>query len=1296
MSGMLKNLIKNISSWSELEDGIAGLPTEHDRGYAFEEFCHAFFILDPVFQFKAVYSQNEIPASILKRLGYPGRKDIGIDGVAISNDNKITAYQAKFRRDRTNTPTLRELSTFFTMSDRADWRITITNANKLPSAVHDRTRQNCILSDSFFQLNPDFFKRLRIWLSKKTKAPTKKITPHKTQREAINAALKHFKDNSRGQMILPCGTGKTLAAMWIVEKLGGRRILVMVPSLALLSQTLREWAENTSLRPFRYLCLCSDTTVDLENDSPVEHIYEMKVQVTTDSDIVAEFLKKNTKTTSILFSTYQSSKVLSEATLKSGIRFDTAIFDEAHRTAGTQASIWSLALDDKNVPTKKRLFMTATPRIYAPHITKKAKDEDILLCSMDDHTVYGETIYKITFGQAIERDLITDYKVVVICITDAEVRKLVKEGSRVITTDNREWDAKALAKRLALAKALDAYGFKKIFTFHGKVSGAKAFTDTESPYGIKQVIEMVDAKKHKQDKIEYFHVNGTMSSGDRKARLEEFKEAEIGIMSNARCLTEGVDIPAVDAIAFIDPKKSLIDIVQATGRAMRKAEGKNKGYIFVPVVVGEDDDPEEFLVSSDFKTVWQILQAMVEQDQHLEDEVSKLRVLQGKGEVGSKEWKAAMAEYSEKFEFFNLPGKINVARFTESLYTKAIEVIAKSWDFWYGLTLKYKQEFGDANTPLRYKTSDGFSLGRWQSSQKSYYKKGKLESERIKQLEDIGLVWDQLEEAWGKGYQETLKYKKQFGNANAPAKYKTPDGFSLGKWQSHQKVAYCKGKLDSEEIKRLEETGFIWDKFDEAWEMGYQETLKYKHQFGDTSTPQRYKAPNGFNLGRWQHNQRTYYKMGKLEKTRFKRLENIGFVWDPLDKAWGKGYQETLKHKNQFGGANAPDNYKTTAGFRLSIWQKTQRENYNKGKLDNARIKRLENIDFVWVILDDAWERGYQETIKYKQQFGNANVPRRYTTSDGFNLGTWQGTQKGNYNKGKLDKEKTERLEEVGFIWHELGEAWERGYQETIKYKQQFGKANVSQGYRTSDGFKLSIWQNNQKGNYNNGTLGNERLRRLEEIGFVWDVFEDAWGKGYQETVKYKQQFGNANAPNRYKTPEGFYLGSWQQHQKGNYKKEELNKEKIKRLEDIGFVWDPLDDAWERGYQETVKLKQQFGNPNALQKYKTPDGFKLGWWQGTQKAAYNKGKLDKARIKRLEMIGFAWDQLEDAWENGYHETLKYKQQFGNANAPAIYKSPDGFTLGRWHVAQKANYKRGILDKEKIKKLEKIGFLWKQH
>jgi len=688
----LATIIEGISSWSDLETRIASLPTEMDRGNAFEEFCHAFFILDPVFQFKEVYRQKEIPPSILARLGYPGIKDIGIDGVALSNDGKLTAYQAKFRSDRNNTPTLSELSTFFTMSDRADWRITITNTNKLPSSIHDRTRQSCVLSDRFCQLNADFFNRLKIWLSQRTIPPPEKMIPHETQGDAIGAAMTHFKDNSRGHLILPCGTGKTLCAMWIAEGLGGKRILVLVPSLALLSQTLREWAVNTSLKPFRYLCLCSDTTVDLGNDSPIEHLYEMDVPVTTNVDVVSEYLKAEGNTTSVLFSTYQSSKVLSEASLNANIHFDVAIFDEAHRTAGAHNSIWGLALDDKNVPVKKRLFMTATPRIYAPHITKKAEDKDIPLFSMDDHAIYGELIYKMSFGQAIERDLITPYKVVVICVTDAEVSELINKGETILTAGNQEWDARALAKRIALVKAMKGYGFKKMFTFHSGVSKAEEFTRNDSLYSFKSIINLLDINISEKIDIKCFHVNGEMSSGERNAHLEEFKKAQIAIMSNARCLTEGVDVPLVDAIAFIDPKRSIIDIVQATGRAIRKAKGKKKGYIFVPVFVGEEADPEKYLDSSDFETVWQVLQAMVEHDQYMQDVISRLRILQGMEEEGSKEWNAAMAEYCEKVEFFNLPNKIDQARFIEALTTKTIEVIARQWDFWLGLTIKYKKQ----------------------------------------------------------------------------------------------------------------------------------------------------------------------------------------------------------------------------------------------------------------------------------------------------------------------------------------------------------------------------------------------------------------------------------------------------------------------------------------------------------------------------------------------------------------------------------------------------------------------------
>jgi len=1084
----LLSLIENIQTWDKLERNIASLPTEIQRGNAFEEFCHAFFLLDPVFKFKEVYRQNEIPPSIRERLGYPGIQDIGIDGVGITDDGKIYAYQAKFRSDRKTTPTLRELSTFFTVSDKADWRITISNSNKLPSSIDDRVRQSRILADRFDALDSDFFDRLVKYLETKRVTPPVKKSPHITQQAAIAAAVSYYETNKRGQLILPCGAGKTLASIWISEKLEGKKILIMLPSLSLLRQTLGEWAANASV-PFRYLCVCSDTTVDLGNDAPIEKISDMDVPVTTEMEAIRNFLNGTDSRTSIIFSTYQSSKVLAEAVGKTGATFDIGIFDEAHRTAGTKIGVWGIAIDDEVIHINKRIFMTATPKIYVPHITKKAKEEDVPICSMDDAEIYGHPFYEIGFAEAVKRGHITDYKVIVICVTDSEVKKLIEKGGRVITDQDHEWDAKALAKRIALVKGIRAYGLRKAFTFHGKVASAKSFTDTSKSYGIDKIFNLIEPENETQNNVGFFHVNGTMPSGERSNILKEFESVDIGIMSNARCLVEGVNIPAVDTVAFIDPKRSLIDIVQATGRAMRKADWKERGYIFIPVFLEEDSDPEEIIKSSDFGTVWEVLQAMLDQDQRMQGIVSKMRVLQGKGEEGTQAWKDAMNEYAEKIEFYDLPVKIGKNRFIEQLNTRIVEIIGRTWDFWYGLTIKHKQEFGIPNVTALSKTSDGHALGNWQRSQTVSYQQGKLSPDRIRLLEGIGFIWgNTLEELFQKGFQETLIFKNNSGNPNAPLRYKTLEDYRLGYWQHDQRRYYKNGKLSPDRIKRLEEIGFTWDTFDEQFEKGFQETLFYKNSKGNPNAPFAYKTAAGFPLGNWQRSRMDDYRKGKLSLERIKRFEEIGFIWDRTEEKFEKGFQETLLYKESIGMPNAPRGYKTVDGFPLGFWQGNQKAKYNKSKLSPDRIKRLEEIGFTWDTFDEQFEKGFQETLFYKENIGknNPNAPLRYTTSEDFRLGYWQSNQKRSYIKGNLSADRIKRLEEIGFTWDALEEQFEKGFQETLLYKERTGNSNAPARYKTPNGCNLGNWQSTQRQNYKKGNLSPDRIKRLQKIGFKW------------------------------------------------------------------------------------------------------------------------------------------------------------------------------------------------------------------
>ena len=1219
----LLSLVEDITTWDGLEKRIAGLPTEMQRGRAFEEFCHAFFLLDPVFQFKEVFGQNEIPPSVRQRLGYPGIQDLGIDGVGITNEGQIFAYQAKFRSDRKVTPSLRELSTFFTLSDKADWRITIANANKLPTSIDERVRHSRVLADRFDNLDSDFFHRLTTYLKTQCISPPVKKTPHITQREAIEAAISHYGQYKRGQLILPCGAGKTLASIWISEKLGGKNILIMVPSLSLLSQTLREWAINASI-PFRYLCVCSDTTVDLGNDSPIENIYDMDVPVTTEYESIRNFLTDTTSRTSIVFSTYQSSKVLSEAVLKSGTTFDIGIFDEAHRTTGTKLGAWGIALDDENIPIDRRLFMTATPKIYAPHIMKKAKEEDVLICSMDDADVYGKPFYEIGFAEAVERKHITDYKVIVICVTDSEVKEIIEKGGRVITDQDQEWDAKALAKRVALVKGIREYGLRKVFTFHGRVDSAKSFTDTSKPYGIHHIFDLLESEKELSKTLGFFHVNGTMPSGTRSSILKEFESVDIGVMSNARCLVEGVNIPAVDTVAFIDPKRSLIDIVQATGRAMRKADWKANGYIFIPVLTEEDSDPEEIIRSSDFDTVWEVLQAMLDQDQRMQGIVSKMRILQGKGEEGTQVWKDAMTEYAERVEFYDLPTKIDRRWFIEKLSTRIVEIIGRKWDFWYGLTLKYKDEFGDANAPVHYKTDEGYQLGMWQHHQRDHYKKGKLPPDRVKQLEDIGFTWERFEEQFEKGFQETLLYNKSTGSPNAPWGYTTSEGFRLYSWQNSQRARYKIGKLSSDRVRHLEDIGFTWGILEEKHEKGFQETLKYKKKTGDPNAPNRYKTAAGYPLGAWQNRQRVFNNKGVLSSFRIQRLEEIGFKWGFLEEKFEKGFQETISYKESTGNPNVANNYKTADGYQLGSWQSEQRKHFKKNKLFPERIKRLEDIGFTWGILEEQFEKGFQETLRYKESTGNPNAPNRYKTAEGFRLYYWQSSKRDRYKKGKLSSEQIRRLEEIGFKWERSKEQFEKGFQETLIYKQNTGNPNTPDRYETVEGFRLGTWQSHQRDNFKKSKLSPDRVRRLADIGFTWGILEEQFEKGFQETLRYKESTGNPNAPDSYKTAEGYRLGTWQGNQRDNFKKSKLSPDRIKRLEEIGFSWARFEEKFEKGFQETLNFKEITGNPNARFHHKTVEGYPLGTWQSSQRDNYKKRKLSPDRIKRLEEIGFRW------------------------------------------------------------------------
>ena len=396
---------------------------------------------------------------------------------------------------------------------------------------------------------------------------------------------------------MACATGKTLVALWLAERKNAKRILVLVPSLMLVRQTLHEWLKETAWEQPRFIAVCSDPTVRrrIEDDPLIVHQRDLDFPVTTEKAKVREFLAAPGDGVRIVFSTYQSARIVGEASRRIGA-FDLAIFDEAHKTAGREGANFGFALENRNRQIAKRVFLTATPRHY--DVRKENKEGDkTLVYSMDQPATYGPLVHTLSFARAAKRDIVCDYKIIISVVTSEMVNaELLSRGEVIVAGD--VIPARTVANQIAIQKACDAHDLKKIFSFHRSVASAKDFTgDTAS-----------SIRTHLPD-YETYHVNGEMRTASRERAMRAFREAERSIMSNARCLTEGVDVPAVDVVAFLSPRKSKVDIVQAAGRAMRTAPGKKTGYVLLPLFLEtqENETLKEALERTDFEEAWDVL-----------------------------------------------------------------------------------------------------------------------------------------------------------------------------------------------------------------------------------------------------------------------------------------------------------------------------------------------------------------------------------------------------------------------------------------------------------------------------------------------------------------------------------------------------------------------------------------------------------------------------------------------------------------------------------------------------------------
>lgn len=593
------------------------------------------------------------------------KKDAGIDLVARTQGTgeyhaiQCKLYATDYRLQKS------DIDSFFTASGKKPFarRIIVSTTNHWSEHAEDAL---CDQQPPVSKIDLHDLENSQIdWAKYQPKAAPvfkakKQLRDH--QKNALNAVVHGLATADRGKMIMACGTGKTFCSLKIAEALAGagKRVLFLVPSLSLLSQTLTEWTQESET-PLHSFAVCSDSDVGKkrkkDDDTVQTFVHELRYPATTEpARLAAEMNKRHdAQHMSVVFSTYHSIDVISRAQKESGLpAFDLIVCDEAHRTTGAtfdsdDESTFVKVHDADFIRAAKRLYMTATPRIYGDGAKATAEKDNVALCSMDDEALYGSELFVITFSEAVKRGLLVDYKVIVLAVEEAHVSRRLQG---LLKDENNQLKVDDAAKIVGCWKALSKQGLTDDLVGDGAAmqravafcqvievsKGAKAHKVSS-----KQIAGMFQAVVEEYQEQEEFeqaarltceaeHVDGSMNASEKEEKLAWLKaetpENTCRILSNVRCLSEGVDVPALDAVLFLTPRNSQVDVVQSVGRVMRNAPGKKRGYVILPVVIPAGVEPHEALNDNKtYSVVWQVLQALRSHDDRFDAMVNKLDLI---------------------------------------------------------------------------------------------------------------------------------------------------------------------------------------------------------------------------------------------------------------------------------------------------------------------------------------------------------------------------------------------------------------------------------------------------------------------------------------------------------------------------------------------------------------------------------------------------------------------------------------------------------------------------------------------
>ncbi|WP_049649262.1 DEAD/DEAH box helicase [Kitasatospora sp. MY 5-36] len=732
---------------------------------------------------------------------------------------------------------------------------------------------------------------------------------HGFQKDAVAAAVREVKDGGRATVVAATGSGKTLIAAGCARRLAARgRVLVLVPTIELLEQTAEAWSLRGGRRGLAVAACSREEALESAEAGGRVH-----ARVTTQAPRIADLVAGAPDDQPVtVYATYASLERIVQAHREFGLpAWDLVVIDEAHRTAGAESKAWAAVHDDAQVPATRRLYFTATPRIADD---RRAKDglADLAdadgegaeklpaLCSMDDESIYGRTVFTWTLGQGIEHGYLADYRVLVPVVTDEDLRELLRLPAVAdLRTQRSNEELLRLALQIAVLRAVADLDLRRVITFHSRVSAAREFADTLPDAS--RLLE--DAER--PERIWAKAVAGTDRLRDRRAAFADFKAhtgedgEECGILCNSRLLTEGIDVAAVDAVCFADPKSSVIDIVQAVGRALRQSYRQGKvSWIVIPVYlptpqVGDDTatahpsevhDADEAvkaeadteIEASSFRTIWRVLRALAAHDARVVGRITELRAHRSQGAAHTTAAKPAegdqqpAAPVESPVEWLKVDARRHAARILQTVKLRAFNPRAVEWQRMHAVAALFHLQHGHLDPVDRTKHAELIS---WLTRQRHLHGQGLLDAARVSELDALGMIWSKNANAWERGAAYAAAFHRRHGHLAIPATAKLDD-YAVGAWMRRQRKA---DNLTGDQVTKLDALDELW-RLEPDWNRSYRRLLAYLAAGGALDGPVNRtggEADPAFRPGTWLRKQDKARTDGKLTNRQIKLLDAL-------------------------------------------------------------------------------------------------------------------------------------------------------------------------------------------------------------------------------------------------------------------------------------------------------------------------------------------------------------------------------------------------------------------------------------